>query len=295
MKPVAPSVPSPLQIDIANQLIRQIRDGRIAAGQHLTEQALAQQFGVSRSPVRAALKLLEDHGYVLSRTNAGVSVATTLPDPEQDDELVGGGNTAEDLYRAILSDRAAGELGDILTEAELLARYDVTRSVLMRTLLRVNREGLIARRKGHGWTFLPALDSVAAKQESYRFRMMVECGGLREKTFTVDAPALARMRRSHEGFLQLAPAEQTSAAFFEMNAGFHELLAQFSGNRFVMQMVGHHNRLRRLEEFRRHADNPVNVRGPCQEHLDIIEALEAGDTELAALLMHRHLMRASRI
>lgn len=295
MKPAAHPLPSPLQIDIAKQLVCLIRDGRIAKGQHLTEQALAQQFGVSRSPVRAALKLLEDHGYVLSRTNAGVSVATTLPEREEDDELSGDGNTTEDLYRAILSDRAAGALGDILTEAELLARYDVTRSVLMRTLLRVNREGLIARRKGHGWTFLPALDSAAAKHDSYRFRMMVECGGLREKTFTIDAPALTRVRLSHEDFLRLPAVEQTSAAFFEMNAGFHELLAQFSGNRFVIQTVGHHNRLRRLEEFRRHADNPVNLRAPCQEHLDIIEALEASDTELAALLMHRHLMRASLI
>lgn len=293
MKHSPTPAPSPLQIDIANQVVGLIRAGRILPGQHLTEQALAQQFGVSRSPVRAALKLLEDRGYLQSRTNAGVSVASPLPD-HGDDELAGDGRTAEDLYRAILSDRANGSLGDILSEAELISRYDTSKSVLMRTLLRLNREGLVARRKGHGWTFMPALDSKEAKYDSYRFRMMVECGGLREPTFVADLPALARVRQAHEGFLRLPPEQQTSTAFFEMNAHFHELLAQFSKNRFVMQAVSHHNRLRRLEEYRRHEDNPVNLAGPCQEHLDIIEALEAGDTEWAALLLYRHLVQASR-
>jgi len=289
MKASKVSSPSPLQLDIANQIIRLIRTGELAAGQHLTEQALAQRFGVSRTPVRLAFRLLEERGYLLSRTNAGVIVTEALPG----EELAGTSVTGDELYLEILSDRVGGRLPDVLSEAELLARYQVSRSVLMRALLRMNHEGLLVRRKGHGWGFLPTLDSEEAKYESYRFRLMVECGGLREKTFRADPEMLAQSRQAHLDFLELDPAEQTSSLFFDINAHFHQMLAGFSGNRFVLDSVRHHNQLRRLEEYRRHVHNPVNLSGPCQEHLAILQAVELGDTELAALLMHQHLVKAS--
>ncbi|KQO00509.1 hypothetical protein ASF01_06075 [Stenotrophomonas sp. Leaf70] len=290
MKASKVSSPSPLQLDIANQVIRLIRTGELAPGQHLTEQALAQRFGVSRTPVRVAFKLLEERGYLLSRANAGVTVSEVLPG----EELAGIGMTGEELYLSILSDRVQGQLPDVLSEAELLARYQVPRSVLMRALLRLNHEGLLVRRKGHGWGFQPTLDSDQAKYESYRFRLMVECGGLREKTFRADGETLEQSRQAHLDFLGLDPVEQTSSLFFDINAHFHEMLAGFSGNRFVLESVRHHNQLRRVEEYRRHVHNPVNLSGPCQEHLAILQAVEAGDAELAALLMHQHLLKASR-
>lgn len=284
---------SPLQLDIANQIVRLIREGQILPGEHLTEQTLARRFEVSRSPIRAALKLLEDRGYLSSRANAGVTVLESLP-RDQAEELAGTATTSDDLYLTILSDRVQGRLSDTLSEAELLARYDVSRSVLMRTLLRMNREGLLQRRKGNGWGFQPTLDSDQSKVESYRFRLMVECGGMREKTFKPDSKALASARQAHLEFLTLSPAEQTPIAFFEMNAQFHEMLAGFSGNRFVLQAVRQQNQLRRIEEYRRHVHNSIDLSGPCQEHLSIIEALEQEDVELATALLQQHLVQASR-
>ena len=79
MKEPKSPLASHLQLDIANQLVRLIREGQILPGQHLTEQGLAQQFDVSRSPVRAAFRLLEERGYLVSRANAGVTVLESLP------------------------------------------------------------------------------------------------------------------------------------------------------------------------------------------------------------------------
>lgn len=294
MKEAKPPLASHLQLDIANQVVKLIRAGQIQPGQHLTEQGLARQFDVSRSPVRAAFKLLEERGYLASRANAGVTVLDPPSQAGRREEFASEDKTADDLYRDMISDRAQGRLADILSEAELLSRYEVPKSVLMRTLLRMNREGLVLRRKGKGWGFLPALDSDEAKYESYRFRMMVECGGLREETFRVDAAALAQAREAHERFMRLAPGAQTSTAFYDMNARFHEMLAEFSGNRFVLQSVRDHNRLRRLEEYRRHVNNPINLSRPCNEHLEIMRALEVADLEWAAALLHRHLVVASK-
>jgi DNA-binding GntR family transcriptional regulator len=284
---------SPLQIEIANQIVEKIKEGSFPPGHHLTEQALAQEFGVSRSPIRAALKLLEDRGYLQSRANAGVFVSRKAPRIRLN-SLVGDTLTADDLYRAIISDRANSRLTDTLSEAELLSRYEASRSVLTRTLLRMTREGLVERRKGHGWSFLPTLDSTEAKQESYRFRMLIECGGLREPTFAINADELAKSRRDHESFLKLAAAAQTPVAFFEMNANFHEMLAHFSGNRFIYQSVRQQNQLRRFSEYAHYVHDPVNLTESCNDHLQIIETLHSGDIDWAAQLLHRHLLLASK-
>ncbi|WP_218025150.1 GntR family transcriptional regulator [Nocardia jejuensis] len=61
------------------QLCRAIRDdivrGVFAPGQRLTEEALAESYGVSRVPVREALRILEAEGFASSRPYAGVFVA----------------------------------------------------------------------------------------------------------------------------------------------------------------------------------------------------------------------------
>lgn len=284
---------SPLQIEIANQIITEIQGGRFAPGQRLTEQALAKRFGVSRSPIRAALKLLEERGYLQSRANAGVFVSSKAPRLRLD-ALAGDTLTADDLYRAIISDRANGHLGETLSESELLARYQASRSVLTRTLLRMTHEGLVERRKGHGWSFLPAINTEEAKRDSYRFRIIVECAGLKEPTFKVDADELLKSRREHEQFLKLKQGQQTPTAFFEMNAHFHEMLARFSGNRFIHQAVRQQNQLRRFEEYAHYVRAPINLTESCEDHLQIIEALNNHDVDWAASLLRRHLSLASK-
>ncbi|MFI1912873.1 GntR family transcriptional regulator [Nocardia sp. NPDC020380] len=61
------------------QLCRAVRDDIIRRtlppGQRLTEEALAERYGVSRVPVREALRTLEAEGFVWSRPYVGVFVA----------------------------------------------------------------------------------------------------------------------------------------------------------------------------------------------------------------------------
>ncbi|MEV0705982.1 GntR family transcriptional regulator [Nocardia aurea] len=61
------------------QVCRAIRDqiilGVFAPGQRLTEDTLAETFGVSRVPVREALRTLEAEGFAFSRPYAGTFVA----------------------------------------------------------------------------------------------------------------------------------------------------------------------------------------------------------------------------
>jgi DNA-binding GntR family transcriptional regulator len=287
-------MPSSLQIDLAQRVVGLIKDGTFARGAHLTEQALAARWGVSRTPVRAALRLLEQQGFVEVRNHSGVFVsdralrlkaARVAPDTM----------TEDDLHRAIISDRARHKLASTFTESQLLADHAAPRSLLTRVLLRLTREGLIERRKGHGWSFAPMLDSREALQESYRFRMLVECGALRLGSFGVNLDELRQARAAHERFAAQGPRSRTAAAFYGMNADFHAMLARFSGNRFVEQAVRQQNLLRRFEEYASFVGRSPNVAESCREHLQIIDALEQGDRDWAAALLQHHLSAAMRL
>lgn len=51
---------SPLQARLASKIVDLLRNGDFAPGHHITEEFLTEQFGVSRSPVRGALRLLAE-------------------------------------------------------------------------------------------------------------------------------------------------------------------------------------------------------------------------------------------
>ncbi|ALS97058.1 GntR family transcriptional regulator [Lacimicrobium alkaliphilum] len=74
---------------IYNQLSAQIISGEIKPGQKLEEQEIANQFGVSRTPIREAFRLLHTSGLVESKAHRGVTVI------ELDIEQLG------DMYEAL--------------------------------------------------------------------------------------------------------------------------------------------------------------------------------------------------
>jgi len=295
-----PASASALQIDIARRVLEMIRSGEVKAGDHLTEEGLAKAFGVSRTPVRHALRLLHERSVVEVRANAGTFVAESAAGPagrEADRALAPPDEGEHSLYSRVLADRAAHQLPQSLSESALASRYDAPRGALRRVLLRLTREGLIERRRGHGWSFTPALDTPEAMTESYRFRMILECAGLREPQFRSDPEALQRARAEHLAFIDRNRRQARATMpgeFYRMNASFHEMLAHFSRNRFIEQAVRQQNQLRRLEEYASFVSRPVDPIDSCREHVEIIDALLAGDVEWAASLLRRHLAVASR-
>jgi DNA-binding GntR family transcriptional regulator len=61
---------------IANEIKRAILSGRYEAGSPLTEKAIADELGTSKTPVRDALKALSGTGLVTSSSHRGTSVRT---------------------------------------------------------------------------------------------------------------------------------------------------------------------------------------------------------------------------
>jgi DNA-binding GntR family transcriptional regulator len=282
-------VTTPLIRRVAADIAARIRDRELPPGTRLVERDLAEQLRVSRSPVRAALRLLADDG-VVAVGEAGGYVVGRVPDAPATAPRPVGTAAGEDegRYLRIAGDRLDGVLPDRVTEAALLRRYDLTPAQLARLLHRISAEGWIDRLPGYGWAFSPMLDSLAAYEDSYRFRLVIEPAAILEPTFELDRPALERVRRQQQELLDGGIWTIGNAELFDLNRSFHEAVIGCARNAFFADALTRVDALRRLIEYRRSLRRERAV-VRCGEHVALADLLLAGDREAAAAAMHDHL------
>jgi DNA-binding GntR family transcriptional regulator len=279
----APPPLTRLQQEVADGILRALRADGVAPGTHVTEAALAQRLRVSRTPVRAALDRLAADGVALL-------VAPPAPPAGAAEDGEGADQVDAAMVR-VARDRETGALPEEISEAALMRRYGLGRAEVQRVLARFADLGMVARRPGYGWEFVPSVLDDAVREESYRFRLVVEPAALLEPGFALDPGFVADMRQRHQAVLAGPWDAAAAVRFFEMNAAFHEGLAAASGNRFLLAAVRRQNQMRRLSNYR-WGYGTARVAVSCREHLEILDRLAHGDREVAAALMRRHLAGA---
>jgi len=197
------------------------------------------------------------------------------------------------LYLRIAEDRRAGDLPNEVSEAEMMRRYGVARGGLRKVLARMSEEGWVEQNVGHGWCFLPMIDSPEAYDESYLFRQAIEPIGLMSPSLRVDPVALGELRREQQRIVEGGFKSMTAIELFEANSRFHETLAAWSGNRFIAQSVRRVNLQRRLVEYHQASKRPQR-QTQAEEHLLILDAIARQDFVGAASLLRNHLDGARR-
>ena len=283
---------SPLQMRVVREIVIHARRENLGAGAHLKEPHLAQVVGTSRFPVSAALAHLSDIGIVRHERNQGYFLA--VPASELGSLAQEWSDAAEDpLYLKIARRRLARQLPDLVSEADLMREFSVGRAILRKVLSRIQQEGWIERRNGHGLEFLPMIDSVEAYEESYALRLAVEPAGLLSPKFKPDRARLDACRREQEHIAGDGYRSMTPIELFEANARFHETIAECGGNRFIVQTVRRMDQLRRLVEYMQ-AEHRLPRKEQAAEHLAILDAIAVGDFLGAASKMREHLDGARR-
>jgi DNA-binding GntR family transcriptional regulator len=284
--------PTALQLKLANQILSHARSSGWQTGHHLTEESLQPVLGASRTPIRAAMAHLASAGVLERRPNKGFFLKDVSPLKGASEGEAEAGEDDSAPYLAIAMDRLKHRLPDVVSENELIRRYDLSRARLRHILARIAAEGWVERRQGRGWEFQPLIDTLEAYRENYRFRQMMEPTAMRSPEFVPDMVRLQSLRDRQtfvleEGYQRLGQIE-----LFEINSSFHEGIATMSHNRFFVQTLARLNHLRRLMEYGRPLDRE-RVRRVCLEHLGIIELLMAGDRAGAADRMQVHLTDAA--
>ena len=278
---------SPLVPGLAAQIVEIIRRENLEVGQRITEQSLCDALGVSRSPVRKALQLLEGTGVVRSEPNKGFqvakparSLATLKLEPATDSD--------EAIYLAIADDRLAGELATDIAESELMERYRVSRPQVQRVLHRLAHDGVIERNPGRGWTFQPLMNTPEAYREGYRFRMIIEPAAVLEPGYAIDPGELEKCYREQMTLLEGGIEKWPVTELFKPGVHLHETIVAGAHNRLLLDALRRVNQARRLVEYRQKR-NAAGMRAQCEEHLVLIDLLRRGALEEAAAFLKRHL------
>jgi len=113
----------PLRDKVVGELRRRIIDGVYRPGDRLTEERLADDFGVSRNPVREAIRVLEAEGFLIAQPRRGAMVASMSVQDIED--LFDVRLSLEALAAALAAERA-GATGSAALD-KLLARARATK------------------------------------------------------------------------------------------------------------------------------------------------------------------------
>jgi len=285
---------TPLQQRVAREIVSYARREDLAAGHHLTRLALAREIGTSHNPVEAALAHLARIGVVKHEPDRGYFLARPARELREVAERFhpAGGDP---LYYRIAEHRLTHRLPDAVSEAELIRMFNASRTEVRKALLRIQQDGWAERRAGHGWTFLPLIDSPEAYEESFEIRRAIEPAAILSAKFKPDPEGLASLIRQQEfmatsGYRTMSPVE-----WADINARFHESISAWSHNRFFLQTMRRLNQLRRLVEYKVIAGHRRAPRkAQAKQHLAILKAIESGDYAHAAALLRTHLEGARR-
>jgi DNA-binding GntR family transcriptional regulator len=271
---------TPLQARLLDQVLTHLTDaGQIGA--RINEAELADRLGVSRTPVREVFRRLEHQGIVSYQRSRGFRLVRFPAASRNWDDTTEG----QLLDERVMRDMALGALGSVMSERALMQRYAVQRGVLLSTLKRLTRDGLVDPSPGRGWIFADV--SPSAIQECYVFRTIIEPAAILSANFQIDAKALVALDAEHAVALQqLTSLDRRS--LFELDARFHALVASGAGNTHIAQAIARQNNIRRVAEYIGYIRSG-RIRASMEEHRRIMAALIRGDRQLAAALMQVHL------
>lgn len=194
---------------------------------------------------------------------------------------------SERAYAALREDILDWRLepGTVLGEVEQSERLGISRTPLREALARLLADGLVVAQGGRGLVVTAV--SVNDIAQLFELRQALEQQIARQ----------AARHRDPAVFDALALAFRTAPQLLERSdhAGYYELVARFdaemdaaSTNSYLVSALRslrpHLVRLRRIS-----ADNTARLLSAAREHLLIVEAVAAGDSELAASATHVHL------
>ncbi|MBA3707933.1 MAG: GntR family transcriptional regulator [Planctomycetes bacterium] len=287
-------MPTHLVKSTANGLLALLRS--MPTGSRLPSEAeLSAKLGVSRSPVRSALRLLGRRGVV--RRHQGSTVVARAGRPSDSFVATAAHASKADAFTAyFLRKLQRGELppGARFSELELAREAGLTTVTVREGLLRFARFGVIEKDPRRSWRMID-LDARAV-DELFDVRELLELSVL-EKALRVpdDDPVrveLAAVLAAHRRFAALP--QRRVERFLELDERFHAALFRAGANRFLDHMFATVSMTLHFQLQR----NEVGVRGMEQglaQHPPIMEAILAGDAAAARRGLRAHLASARAI
>jgi DNA-binding GntR family transcriptional regulator len=181
-------------------------------------------------------------------------------------------------------------LNERLAEVSLAERLGASRTPVREALMRLESEGLVARRPQGG--FYPRSPNLAGIRDLYELRRILELAALVRPRQHGERHDEIGLRAIHDDWTDLAAnPPDPDPGLVVIDENFHIRLAEASGNQAIaeqLQVVGDRIRVVRMQNFV-HRDR---IAITTAQHLAIVYALLSDDPDTAVALMGAHLDEA---
>ena len=193
---------------------------------------------------------------------------------------------AQRVVEAILSQKLAP--GERLGEQDLADMFGVSRTLVREALMQLQSRGFVEVRSRKGWYVVEP--SIAEARDAFAARRAVETGLLRNAPLDAGGRPLQsviRRLRGHIADEQQAIDEADAPTRAFLLADFHVCLAECLGHKLLAGML--RDLTARTMLVATLYQSTHDARASCADHGQIVDALEAGDTERAIELMLDHI------
>lgn len=192
---------------------------------------------------------------------------------------------AKQAYGKIIEMILAGALkpGDLLQEGKLGEELAMSRTPVREAIKRIEAEGLAVQ---EGRFLKVRTLTIAEVEEIFYLRRVLERQCARGSVI-IAGNILDGLERRVLDLQREGPGEEEEQR--RVDDDFHYALARAAGSQMMVRTIAD---LRRRTCMFDHSQVPERFLKSCQEHLDIIQALRAKDSERAAMLMDEHIAHA---
>ena len=194
----------------------------------------------------------------------------------------------EHVYTALRAELAGGRVSpwERLAEERLAEQFRVSRTPVREALARLLADGLIEKRAGGLYLFIPTIRDLA---HLYELRLTLELQGIRraieDPTVRHDAARLAVELDAWHALRQVPP--DPDAGFVAADERFHTVLLDCSGNpALTAALVQVNQRIRGVRMYD-HV-TPDRMRTTVDEHVTIAELVLVGRLAAASDALHHH-------
>lgn len=201
------------------------------------------------------------------------------------------------VYLDLRNDLLHGRLplGTRLIEEQLAERFGVSRTPVREALHRLEADGHVVRDSSGG--LAPNPPRPAQMRQLYEVRVEIEQLLTRRAATVGDTARLVALRDGWRDFRARWFSSHESIEgpdFVYADEGFHEVLGHASGNLAALRYLRDINE--RIRALRMHDFTTTDrVEQTIVEHLEIIDAVCAGEPEVAAALMREHVERSAKV
>jgi DNA-binding GntR family transcriptional regulator len=195
--------------------------------------------------------------------------------------MPGSSEIADRIVEAILAQKLAP--GTRLGEAQLAAIFEVSRTVVREALTRLSERGVVTVNARRGWFVIEP--SAAEAHEAFAARRVIELGLIRHLS-TIDDASVKKLK-AHLAREREALRQQDIGTRSFLLGDFHVCLAECIGNGLLAETL--RDLTARTTLIAMLFQSSHDAHQSCDEHVEIVAALEAGDHMRAEHLMDAHI------